>query len=289
MDNIKKLKIANWNANGINNKLHELEEFLYRHRIDVCSISESKLSNKSKNINFINYNCYRKDRISSHNGGGVAIMINKKFNSTEKCVGETSLNSLNNIEAIAVTLLNITFVAAYMPLQKSLIIDEISKILAISSNVVVGGDFNAKNPAWGNADYNKSGKTLLNYMLNINFNNNCQIDFPDEPTYFSTNSRNDSVLDNFITKKVALNKPLTINELSSDHLPVIAHIKTKYINDCDTVHKKNYRQTNWEKYRKLLNLNWTLIKDFDCNNEIDNTIEELFNTMKLSLEKATPK
>ncbi|KAK0074255.1 hypothetical protein PV325_008592 [Microctonus aethiopoides] len=77
--------VINWNANGIYTRINELEEFLSRYRVDVCLISESRLSHKSKVVKFVNYNCYRKDRAAANNGGGVMVLVNKKFNSIEKC------------------------------------------------------------------------------------------------------------------------------------------------------------------------------------------------------------
>lgn len=286
------LKIANWNANGIVNKMNELEEFLYRHRIDVCFVTEARLSNKSKQIKFTNYNCYRKDRTGSNTGGGVIILVNKKYNSTEKIIDDNNTNGIVNIETIAITLFDITFVAAYMPPQKTLITEDIKKIMSLSNSVIIGGDINAKHQSWGNNRLNKSGKKLLNFIINDKTNSNyCQVHHPDEPTYYSTNSRNASTLDIFISKNVNLNKPITANEMSSDHLPVITIVKPHFngSNNNSNIYKLDYSKTDWNKYRSLLNSNWAIIKDFKSNNDLDDTINMLNNSMKISLDSATPK
>lgn len=69
------------------------------------------------------------------------------------------------MEILAIALFVITLVAAYMPPQKTLITEDINKILSLSNNVIIGGDINAKHQAWGNTRRNKSGKILLNFIL----------------------------------------------------------------------------------------------------------------------------
>lgn len=58
MAKFKYYKIINWNANGIKNKLLELEELLNRYQVDVCLVTETKLSAKTDYINVRNYNCF---------------------------------------------------------------------------------------------------------------------------------------------------------------------------------------------------------------------------------------
>ena len=61
------------NANGIGNKLTELEVVLERNKVKVAVIKESKLSHKSKNPCIQNYTTERKDR--SHGQGGVLLIF----------------------------------------------------------------------------------------------------------------------------------------------------------------------------------------------------------------------
>lgn len=112
----KNIKIITWNANGILHKKNELEELLYRERIDICLVTETKLNYK-KNISFINYNCYREDRIADNAGGGVLILVNKKFNNSEKLVNANMINIVGSIEYIAIKLNRTTYIAVYNALQ----------------------------------------------------------------------------------------------------------------------------------------------------------------------------
>ena len=58
----KNLKIINWNANGLHNKIIEFKQFLTEHKIDIAIVSESKLRLEHK-INIRNFDVYRSDRI----------------------------------------------------------------------------------------------------------------------------------------------------------------------------------------------------------------------------------
>lgn len=87
MDKYAKLKIINWNANGIRTKINELEELLNRLGIDLCLITETKLNKKMNNVNVKNYNIYRLDRNTNVAGGGVAILVNKKYGNVKKING----------------------------------------------------------------------------------------------------------------------------------------------------------------------------------------------------------
>lgn len=147
MTNNNNIKITTWNTNSIYFRINELEEFLLRDCVDVCFISETRLSHKSTNVKFSNYNCYRKDRLAANNGEGVILLISEKFNTSEKCIVNPSINSITNMEVVAVKLYDIPFAAAYLPLQKKLVCDEITKILFCSSKVLIGGDIYTKYQA----------------------------------------------------------------------------------------------------------------------------------------------
>ncbi|KAK0078956.1 hypothetical protein PV325_001909 [Microctonus aethiopoides] len=104
---INNMKIINWNANGIQNKMNELEEMLNRLRIDLCLITETKLV-KNKSI-----------------GSGVAILVNKKFGGTENIIDVLGLKKIIIIEALALKLHNTIFIGAYKPPKPEIDINEI--------------------------------------------------------------------------------------------------------------------------------------------------------------------
>ncbi|KAK0082976.1 hypothetical protein PV326_006922 [Microctonus aethiopoides] len=136
-----------------------------------------------------------KDRANAKGGCGVILLVNKRFNSIEKCLDSNIISSIETIELLAVAL------------------EELILIIAI----VFGGDINAKDQAWDNYNNNRSEKTLFKYLTN-NKNRNCEIKYSDEPTHFPTFGLNGSTLDIFLTNRIKSSKPLPHNELSPDHL-----------------------------------------------------------------------
>ncbi|KAK0177077.1 hypothetical protein PV328_001156 [Microctonus aethiopoides] len=135
------------------------------------------------------------NRANAKGGCGVILLVNKRFNSIEKCLDSNIISSIETIELLAVAL------------------EELILIIAI----VFGGDINAKDQAWDNYNNNRSEKTLFKYLTN-NKNRNCEIKYSDEPTHFPTFGLNGSTLDIFLTNRIKSSKPLPHNELSPDHL-----------------------------------------------------------------------
>ena len=79
------------NANGIGNKLTELEVVLERNKVKVAVIQESKLSPKSKNPCIQNYTTVRKDR-SHGQGGGLLIFIHRSITFSKQPSSPESLS-----------------------------------------------------------------------------------------------------------------------------------------------------------------------------------------------------
>ena len=79
------------NANGIRNKLTELEGVLERNKVKVAVIQESKLSPKSKNPYIQNYTTVRKDR-SHGQGGGLLIFIHRSITFSKQPSSPESLS-----------------------------------------------------------------------------------------------------------------------------------------------------------------------------------------------------
>ncbi|KAK0177097.1 hypothetical protein PV328_001176 [Microctonus aethiopoides] len=101
MDKHGKIKIMNWNVNGITLKKYGLEDMLDRMRIDVGFITETKLSAKTKYNNFNNYNTYRNNRNTNKSGGGVMILLSKKYNNSELLCCDQKMTDIKAIETLA--------------------------------------------------------------------------------------------------------------------------------------------------------------------------------------------
>ncbi len=71
------LHILKWNAGGLSPKVHELRQQLQLKKIDICLIQETKLISKDPTSVFPGFSTTRHDRLSSHRGGGLLILVNE--------------------------------------------------------------------------------------------------------------------------------------------------------------------------------------------------------------------
>lgn len=217
------------------------------------------------------------------------LLVNKKFNSVEKQISTNTISIDKNIELLAVALDEVIFVVVYASPQNQIDFKEFETIMFIGSKILLGGDLNAKHKAWGNHNNNRAGNTLLKFLIG-NKNRNCEIKYSDEPTRFDVNRTNGSIIDIFITKNIKSSKPITLNELTSDHIPVLMFISLMRQNNNDhNKNKLNFNKTKWIKYRKVLNDKWTIIKKFHSKESIDETIAKLTSSIRTSLISSTPK
>lgn len=67
------LRLAHWNANGLQNKTIELANYMQEKKINIMMISETHLK-PSKHLSIPNYDTIREDG-QIHRGGGTAILI----------------------------------------------------------------------------------------------------------------------------------------------------------------------------------------------------------------------
>lgn len=79
--NIINFCAINVNSLGANKCKYDLYDFVVKNNIDVTLISETKLNNRQEPI-FNNYALIRNDRPNAKNGGGTAILINKRISYT---------------------------------------------------------------------------------------------------------------------------------------------------------------------------------------------------------------
>ena len=103
----KNIKVALWNANSVAGKMGELTHFLYTHKIDIITLSETKLAPDTP-LTLRNYTIHRSDR--TRRGGGVAILIKNSL----PHIALPQTNS--NIEHISIKLWNgVVVTSCYLP------------------------------------------------------------------------------------------------------------------------------------------------------------------------------
>ncbi|GJQ81743.1 hypothetical protein Trydic_g9182 [Trypoxylus dichotomus] len=112
----------------------------------------------------------------------------------------------------------------------------------------------------------------------LNFKRNLTVDAPTEDTHIHAPTGSTDVLDLVILKNVTTPYLLeTINDLSSDHLPVIMTVSIGSSNIQQTIHT-----TNWQKFKKSLKLRSTYI-----STDNDTAVKQFEEGITLVLNSAT--
>lgn len=276
--NLKEIKFVNWNANGIKSKKSTVIEFLSRHKIDIACITETHLKN-TDTFKINGFNVYRTDRNSIHSSGGVAILIKKNIKHHQ-----STLPDMINLEAIAITVStnrqDIKIISAYNPPNKKIQNEDISGLFKDKPTILLG-DLNAKHQTWGCLKTNQNG----NKLLKISSEHSIIISPPPSPT-FQRPGRQPDILDIALIYNLPIDLHHQIlNELDSDHVPIISTMYNQIKINHPTPKLIN-APIIWETFRE--NLDKTLInqKQYQNIDDINRSIEHITETIKIAVTKA---
>ena len=275
----RSLKILNWNASSVISKKAEFQHLLHRLSIDIACVSETFLK-PHISFNIPHYSIYRTDRVT--HGGGTAILIKSTIPHAH-----TPLTNLTNIETTTIALYlgkdKILLSACYKPPNKILFPSDLDAILPRATTAVAIGDFNAKNTVYHCNSTNSAGVTLLNYA---NLKPDIQLHIPSEPTRSPLTYQNPDILD--IAISINWKYPTTstvLNELSSDHLPVVITVDSLPQFLCPFPNKPNY---DWTIYRDKLTI-LTTTPTLASPNDVDNATLTLQNNIMTALKASEKK
>ncbi|CAD6232618.1 GSCOCG00006977001-RA-CDS, partial [Cotesia congregata] len=245
-----------------------LYEFIRQESIDIMLINETKFNKNSKLTKFLGYNFIRQDRPDSINGGGLLIIVNNTIK-----FSELPTKQLNTIEALGIKLANnIEIYSVYVRPKNTGKTNKIDpnelKQLMINSRTILLGDFNAKHTDWHCSIKNTNG----NILTNLTDNNHFEILAPDRYTLYPTNG----------------GKPKTINDLDSDHLPLILTLNQTNTIKLDTKTVLNYKKANWQQFREIINDSIIINSNINSKEKIDKCIKNLTNTINDAISIAIP-
>ena len=144
----KSIIVILFNANGLKNRINELQAVLYEKRIDIALVTETHFT-KYSNVFIPGYTLLKSNYPDNKTHGGVAVIIKSTLSfaplqnfSQEYLQSCAVYIKLNNIP--------ITIAPVYCPtrhnISSTLFLDYFS---SFTSNFIVGGDINAKHQAWG--------------------------------------------------------------------------------------------------------------------------------------------
>jgi exonuclease III len=143
----KFLKLAVWNANGLYKRAQEFQPFLQTSDIDVLLVSETHITNRS-HITIPNYNLYHTPQLDATDHGATAVIIRKtikhhlRVEYRQEHIQATSITLTDNLGDLALA-------AVYSP-PSNIKADDYERFFqTLGHRFIAGGDYNAKNTAWG--------------------------------------------------------------------------------------------------------------------------------------------
>lgn len=293
---MSKLKILLINANSLIalSRRHFLDSLLNDKKPDIVLVSETKLKPRFK-LSFRNYKVVRSDRIDSP-GGGCAIIIkeNIKFEISK-------IENINILEYCSIIITNsinhkkLRICSIYNKKGEQDISADLSTIFSASQNtdIIVGGDFNARNTAWGDTAVNKSGKVVKEWLDKYD----ARFNVSHIPTLHPT--RENSFLDFFIINnslniEYSNNHPLYLKTFpyDSDHMGVELIITNQKMTQTTPVLRFDYTNTDVMKFRRhidtLMQQNHLDTNRNLTNDEIVNATYRYNTIMKKAIDVAVP-
>lgn len=296
MANHEELKVSYWNANSIQNKIHEFDTFLNELSIDVACIQETMLNSDNITTTHPNYKFYRYDRIVQNNirsSGGVAIKIKRSIKhdllpsldlKLLEAIGvEIFLNNGSKIEVWSGGANNTSIRQYY---KRDLIL-----LTNRNCSFFMNGDLNSKHRFWNCSRANTAGTILFNEQLHRQF----LILHPSTHTHqpFSHNCQ-PSTIDLTITNGLHDTSEFNTHPANSDHDIITYSI---LINQQACVNHQRliplFRNANWLRYSQivhsqLVNESVTNINQVTDTSQIDNMISKLTTVILRAQDKSVP-
>ena len=275
------IKTISININSLisHEKRLSLTNILKTKRPHICFISETRLHERHK-PSFDGYNLIRND-----DGRGTAIVIEEKFKLNKvsfhsdvlsACLG--SLICRNRSGSQKRILLGSIYIPSCAGQNLSSELDRLLSIANTFDAILLGGDFNARHPNWGDTASNFNGNCISNWFYNGPFLN-IDLISPHSPTF----PRSSSILDFFMVS-CSLNTNNSIcNTFASpsDHYGIEITLNTFTVfpiltsPTCFT----SFKNTNWDAFRLELHNSLSRIRmptgEILPNAAIDDLIREV--------------
>jgi hypothetical protein len=276
------LSILLWNANGLIHNKNELQHLLYDKKINIALITETHLT-PTKHFNIPGYTTHRTDHPDGTAHAGTAILTSTTILHYALPTYQKTYIQATNIQ-IVLNHIPITISSVYCPPSQKITPPRLQTFLrTLNNSFIIGGDFNAKHTAFGCRSTNPRGQTFYNAILN----NHLSFISPSAPTYWpSHTNRHPDILDFFITSlpNHLNNNIRNLDELSSDHSPVLLHLGGKPENVNNTLHS---RQINFNLFQKKLDEYISLNTRLKTRDDIDSASQFLITTIQEAITVST--
>lgn len=268
----RQLKVILWNANGVITRKNELQVFATDTDADVILLTETHLQ-PDTNFNVTGYQTYRNDRrprlLDRRNpGGGTAVLVHRRL--THRPVATNTPYESTGI-AIRAGDTELTIFSVYQSPAAPFPPDSLGALLDTDGPVFIGGDFNAKHQTWHCRSTNRRGRSLREYL---DRRGDTTVLSTVDPTYYSpTINHAPDVLDIFLVKDCTFQVDLVAaEELSSDHLPVVATLATA---PTTRLPPHGLMRTDWGHYSIELEQRLRPLGPAETTNELDLQVSRL--------------
>ena len=239
-----RLKIMQWNAEGVREKKRELQKFLKEHDIDVCCLQETHLTSECR-FSLRGYEIFRHDR-RNRPKGGVLTAIKTRFSAWEIQKSELEDTEYINV-CLRISENDFTICNIYSPPNKDI---HLNNIKPSQKNWIIVGDFNSHSPSWGYTDLNAKGEDVEDF---ITANRLVILNQPDDPHSFysrtwRTTSNPDLAIATEDVEKV-MTRSVCQQLGGSDHKPIIIDIQgPKDTSKRNLPPSWNYKKANWSLF-----------------------------------------
>lgn len=290
-----KLNVIYWNANGIQNDIHEFYDLLTEKFIHIACLNETLLKphqTLASHPDFITYRFDRTDRPK----GGVAIIIRRNIKHHLLPHPQTALFECIGVEVLLENGSKIHITSAYMPggSQHTPITthyrSDIQKLTSPNVSYFVCGDFNSRHGHWNCARANTAGNILYDEYCMKNF----LIKFPSKPTRFPTGTHGTpSTIDLVLTNGKHRTSDFKCLSLNSDHVAVTftIHISGTIEHNEERL-APDYQNADWDRYRALIHFNIRPsslnIENITTTEEIDTHIDKFISLINHARDKSVP-
>lgn len=282
---MENLKILTWNANGLWQRLGELEMFMREQDIDICLISETHVKNKL-NFKINGFLDYHASHPSNKARGGASIYIKECI---KHAIGlKLELESMQLIGVQVRTkhdLLNISSI--YCPPRYKVDKNEFTNLIkSLRPNLIIGGDLNAKHTFWGSRCISQKGRALYEAGME----NNCDFHSTGKPTYWPTDtSKIPDLIDFFVVRGIPSNR-VKITEsfdLFSDHSSVFLTLSESLIK-VEIPPRLTNGKTNWEGFKNDVEDSVELNVSLQTPHELEDAVDNFVNIVQKAAWNNTP-
>lgn len=228
--NIFNIRCVAINVNSIITikRRHELLELIKK--LDypqVILLSETKL-NRNHKMQWEKYYMIRTDRPNAKQGGGTAILIDRKIAFeiiNQPCSKTNELLEYTIIQLETSNNKNLYIISTYATNSNKIVfINELNSIFTTlkldhpNNFFIIAGDFNARHPKWGNQNHNQRGLYLHNWDFNEAIFFKACIYSTIEPTFPRANTFLDlCIIDNRLKVNELTNYKINTCNYDSDH------------------------------------------------------------------------